>query len=960
MFAVRSAAVAAVVLLAWPSMLAATDDAKPPTRSSGATLAGQRLRALRTFSIESSGCVNEPDCEDEEVVIANSLQSETSIAVDSTGQHVVVGFNDFRGFFVDATRFPTSISGFMYSDDGGRTFVNGGQLPSPGNDAVRGQLFPQIFGDPDVKYVSGCTFVYTSIALEKLGADGVVQSLAVHRSTDCGHTWEGPFKVPPSQNPNGLVDVNGDAVDAADKELSDVDPDTGRYGVCWTNFTTQAPGEVEISCTYSDNILEATPSFAPRRVIAARTVDGQGSALRFAGNGSPNAVVAWSTFPGGYLNNVSLSRSTDNGVTWSAPINLTANFLTMDQVPGNDRINSNPSVAIDKSNGPFANRVYVVYSNNNSQDGADVALQRSADGGVTFSAPVLLNSRPGNDRAQWFPYVTIDRTTGRVHVFYYDQGIDTSGDLAEVTHTFSDDGGVSWSKPAPITDRPFRAGFGNDTSQPNLGDYNQAVAQFATLYMSYALTRQVGFADGQPSTSMTTPDVEAKALSSTRAAVRLGTVAFTETGGNGNIDAGDDVLLQIPLQNYVTNPLSASPVAGIAATLTTSAADVTVVQAASAYPDLAPGATAPNTTAFRLQIPSTFAPGTPIPLELDVSTAQGTTTLPFTVSTGTPVYTTLLSENFDGVAPGTMPAGWTRAHGAGATTVPWTTDNTFCGGSNKAFHTEANDVPNASTFSRWERLFSPAITVPAASQYVSVDFDVCYDTEDDPVLRVLGYDGVFLRLTDLTPGRTLRSVLAEAFAQEFTTGAGKHYPKHFPRNGDPSYFEDMSAWAGDSGGVRHVHMTFPGMAGSQFQLRFEYAQDQLGLCTDVRPGHRCGVAVDNVVVRNFVAVTPLPAQVTFGQSLARDPATGEIVLTLTLTNPGGTAATNVRLTSVLLGTTPTLTVLPSFATILPGQSVMAMLRFPGSAATPGAPTVVRIQGVRDGANLAASLRAVAP
>ena len=32
-------------------------------------------------------------------------------------------------------------------------------------------------------------------------------------------------------------------------------------------------------------------------------------------------------------------------------------------------------------------------------------------------------------------------STGRVHVFYYDQGIDNTGDLTEVSYTFSDDGG---------------------------------------------------------------------------------------------------------------------------------------------------------------------------------------------------------------------------------------------------------------------------------------------------------------------------------------------------------------------------------------------------------------------------------------------------------------------------------------------------------------------------------------
>src|SRR5712691_1413685 len=55
------------------------------------------------------GCVNEPDC-GEVALSASSLQSETSIAIDSTGQHVVIAFNDFRGFGTTV-----SISGFAYS-----------------------------------------------------------------------------------------------------------------------------------------------------------------------------------------------------------------------------------------------------------------------------------------------------------------------------------------------------------------------------------------------------------------------------------------------------------------------------------------------------------------------------------------------------------------------------------------------------------------------------------------------------------------------------------------------------------------------------------------------------------------------------------------------------------------------------------------------------------------------------
>jgi hypothetical protein len=420
------------------------------------------------------------------------------------------------------------------------------------------------------------------------------------------------------------------------------------------------------------------------------------------------------------------------------------------------------------------------------------------------------------------------------------------------------------------------------------------------------------------------------------------------------------VILQIPLQNYVTNPLNAAAATGLSAVLATAAPGVTIIQGASAYPDAAPGATVSNAAPFRLQIAPSFPLGMPIPLTLNVSSTQGSTALALTVTTGTPVYTTLLSETFDGVAPGAVPAGWTRAHGGGPNTVPWTTSNTFCGGSNKAFHTEADDVPNATTFSRYERLFSPTIVVPAASQYVSVDFDVCYDTEDDPILPVLAYDGFFLRLTDLTPGRTLRSVLAEAFEQEFTTGGFKHYPKHLPRNSDPSYFEDMSVWAGASNGQLHVHLELPGMAGSQFQLRFEYTQDQLGLCSDVRPGHTCGVSVDNVVVRNVIAVAPSPVVLTVRQALSRDAVTNEIVSTITVTNTGGTPATNVQLTSVLLGSVATTSPLPLLGTIAPGGSAVAVVRFPPGTAAPGAAGVLRITGTRDAGNLVASFRVIIP
>src|SRR4051812_21187993 len=60
-------------------------------------------------------CGNEADCADEDqpfvdpdvAVPLGSGQAETSIAIDRSGQHIVIGYNDFRGF----RTVPISVSG---------------------------------------------------------------------------------------------------------------------------------------------------------------------------------------------------------------------------------------------------------------------------------------------------------------------------------------------------------------------------------------------------------------------------------------------------------------------------------------------------------------------------------------------------------------------------------------------------------------------------------------------------------------------------------------------------------------------------------------------------------------------------------------------------------------------------------------------------------------------------------
>ena len=184
---------------------------------------------------------------------------------------------------------------------------------------------------------------------------------------------------------------------------------------------------------------------------------------------------------------------------------------------------------------------------------------------------------------------------------------------------------------------------------------------------------------------------------------------------------------------------------------------------------------------------------------------------------------------------------------------------------------------------------SPNITIPVNAEYVTLDFDICYDTEDDPNFNVLAYDGALLRITDFTTGHLARANLVEAFAESITTGSIAHYPKHNPRNSSSAYFQDMSMWAGFSNGFQHVHMRLPGMQGTTISLRPDYTQDSGGTCADVRPGHQCGVMIDNIVLRSVVSATTVTTATTIVSS--QNPSDLGAAVTFTATVTAGSPVT---------------------------------------------------------------------
>lgn len=719
---------------------------------------------------------------------ALDFQSETTVA--KNGDFVVAGYNDVRGFSLPNV----SVSGYAYSSDGGATWTDGGQLPTNGGVSA-------VYGDPDVKTWTDPNtlqiyFFYSSLYTTPGGSS----SLCVHVSTDGGATWSAPREVTTATS----------ASDFCDKEFMGVDPETGRIFISWTNFGTSTTMRV----VYSDDLglTWSSPTIFSTNV-------GQGSVPRAAGN-SQNVYVGWRV-----SNTVQFCRSANNGASWLGPTTIASGLANPMNPYGSDRIHGFIGMDVDNSNG----NIYIVYASRNlSPDFSDIYFMRSTNGGVSWSTPVAINSRPGQDRAQYFAWVSVDQTTGRVDAMWYDQ-INGSGtsDLTDVFHTHSNDGGLTWSCPTPLTDKPFHAEYGNSTSQPNMGDYNQCVGDGGFMYTVFAKTDEGTWLTWAPDTYIDVHD-----MTTVDAPVRFASVSFSDTGctsGDGFIQPLETADITVTIQQYSN---CAAGVTGISGTLSTSTPGVIVTQSVSSFGSLGgAGTTSANTTPFVIQVNGGFSVPDPIELLLTLSSVQGDALLRFRLETGDTTETLLLSQNFDGVTAPALPAGWSTTTFAGAAN-PWRTSTTYAAsGPNAAF---CADIASTSG----NRLQSPAIVVPAGTDIVDVTFDITHNMELETERKA--WDGALLRI-EINNGVTTTTKLAGACASLFEP----FYPWQINRFSSSSQqpIQDLSCWSSNTTpNFNNVHVQFRDLGGTTIRLFFDVG-------TDNAVGTATGMFVDNVVVK---------------------------------------------------------------------------------------------------------------
>ena len=156
-----------------------------------------------------------------------------------------------------------------------------------------------------------------------------------------------------------------------------------------------------------------------------------------------------------------IHRSTDGGLTWSAPISQGASFLGPGRSVGggySPGMYSTPVAAYwtdlgwgEPAVGPDG-VVHYPYSARSATDPGNIFYVRSVDNGSTWSAPLQLNTDT-TTRAQWSPSLSVN-AEGTVFVSWYDER-NTTTDALERFGRASSDNGATWGTEMAVSNVVF-------------------------------------------------------------------------------------------------------------------------------------------------------------------------------------------------------------------------------------------------------------------------------------------------------------------------------------------------------------------------------------------------------------------------------------------------------------------------------------------------------------------------
>jgi BNR repeat-like domain len=326
----------------------------------------------------------------------------------------------------------------------------------------------RVSGDVSVAFDNqGHAFV-CYIAFDKLGtfnywAHGATRNgIFVRRSLDGGKTWE-ENHIPVAEQ------ASQPGIPFEDKPYMVADNSKSKYAgnlyIGWTRWRV-TDSQMVISRSTDDGKTWSQPVEIDAHPGLPR--DDNGAAEGFDGTVGPDGTLyaIWSQG-----DDIMLVSSKDGGMTFSRARPIIHTAPIMFAIDTLDRANGFPQIGID----PHSKRLYVTWSDYRNGD-IDIFLASSADGGKHWSSPIRVNTDAVHDGAeQFFQWLAVDPLDGSVNVIFYDRRHDPLNRKQVVVLARSTDAGRTFSNYA-WTDEAFEAGglF--------FGDYNGIAAYGSRVY----------------------------------------------------------------------------------------------------------------------------------------------------------------------------------------------------------------------------------------------------------------------------------------------------------------------------------------------------------------------------------------------------------------------------------------------------------------------------------------------
>lgn len=338
----------------------------------------------------------------------------------------------------------------------------------------------------------------------KRGENGVFVSI----TSNGGRTW-GPTHIPV------IIHLGKQTADSSfeDKYYVHVDtasasPYKGHVYIPWKRVINRdSSTQIVIAKSTDRGLTWSTPKNVSDRFSRTSEDTTFGQSFPLARTGPDGSVhLVWNS---GTERSVRYARSTDGGATWTPPriIHTYASFGTKSKignqvnsrVKGSVRAEAYPTLSIDNTNGPRRGWLYLCWA---AGKVPDIFFSRSTDNGATWSPQILVHSVSTND--QFWPWISVDPTSGDVAVMYFDSRDDDANILVNTYVSLTTDGGATW------TDRRVGDGVNDLRNNPFdgrtfAGDYSGCDFYNGKVYPSWVdmrNTTQTNMADNDVYTSI--------------------------------------------------------------------------------------------------------------------------------------------------------------------------------------------------------------------------------------------------------------------------------------------------------------------------------------------------------------------------------------------------------------------------------------------------------------------------